>query len=433
MKILLVEPTVQTTWVSCLSIMPNLVESYEQWVGRPLPKIDYGRHSTSVSTLKAANEILVADPEILVFVDHLQHPLPLLRAIDFVYGRKAWPKLVFHVYGDFTLNTHAWRESEDLLAGQFVRFVTASPRQKEMISRFVKNDAELVSVCPFPVSSREYGFVDGLRSQERAARGYAADEFVMTYTGRLSLQKNIIKMIWEVARAAEGLDRPWRLQLAGAFDDLGSPFFSLRMAPGSYFEGVARLLESLPESVRSKIEFLGSLDKRQLRSLYHASDLFVSFSTHHDEDYGMSPIEALCCGCPALVSDWGGFQGFGLDGESVSFLPVSLTGSGPRLHVDQLPKLLLRFVSRREDEARRQTRSKFYLAGFGVGAASSILAALPSSMRSRFVGFKPTLRKHAKLISHFHADRGLFKTGRRVDPNYREFYEPYLAPERRRR
>ena len=133
-----------------------------------------------------------------------------------------------------------------------------------------------------------------------------------------------------------------------------------------------------------------------------------------------------------LISDWGGFHGFGVDPLSTSFVPVSLRGRGPHLHTELLSEQLERLSYEVETEDRRRERAEFYLENFGIAKVAAILAKVSGSMKTRFAGFSPALKRHAKLMTNYRTTQSLFRTGARVDPNYREFYETYIAPERRR-
>jgi D-inositol-3-phosphate glycosyltransferase len=41
---------------------------------------------------------------------------------------------------------------------------------------------------------------------------------------------------------------------------------------------------------------------------YQAADLFVSLSDTLQENFGLTPVEAMACGLPVIVSDWAGYQ-----------------------------------------------------------------------------------------------------------------------------
>lgn len=100
------------------------------------------------------------------------------------------------------------------------------------------------------------------------------------------------------------------------------------------------------------IHFLGKLNSAQLLEAYNGSDLFVSFSTYNDEDYGMSVAEALSCGLPCLLSNWGGFSSFANYSQSVELVPVVYGSARPQVNLELARKLLLKSV--------HQVQQKYY-------------------------------------------------------------------------
>lgn len=75
------------------------------------------------------------------------------------------------------------------------------------------------------------------------------------------------------------------------------------------------------------MHFIPHSDLRFLQQAYNGSDVFVSLSLYHDEDFGYSPLEALSCGTPVVCTNWGGYRDFkkSLDkSHSVELIDVSL-------------------------------------------------------------------------------------------------------------
>jgi len=92
------------------------------------------------------------------------------------------------------------------------------------------------------------------------------------------------------------------LLIAGEWDDILMPYSGKFGPLGSYF---AQFSGTSEKHLNDHIHFLGKLDSAQLLKANNGCDLFVSFSTYNDEDYGMSVAEALACGLPCLLSNWG--------------------------------------------------------------------------------------------------------------------------------
>lgn len=438
-RIALIEPLRQSEWASCRTIMPNLVKAYRGLHGEAIQIFHYGRGQSSAATMASAQALVKFQPTHVIFIDHERHPHDFLVALDIACRKAAtWAEadFIFHLFGDFTIYTPDWLKSEPYLLRRGVRFVCASARQKDFVQPFFKSAQHFTSYCPFPVDRDEFRFHEGLRARVRQQWAFGDDEFVLLYTGRLSAQKNILTLVRSTVFGLSQKQRKFRLVLAGEFDDLGSPFFGLNQKKNEYFNGFSRLLDSLPLELREKVTTTGQLDKQKLLSLYHASDLFVSLSTHHDEDYGMSPIEALCSGLPAVMSDWGGFASFSIDRDSVELVPVQLTNIGPTLDIPtyqkQLKKAYDHWCSSQRDsetcEMERRTRSEIYLNSFGVEAAQLQISAFFSARATQFLGFGPALKRHAKLAHALSQKKPMFKVGNKLDPNYEYFYRRYCSP-----
>ena len=91
-------------------------------------------------------------------------------------------------------------------------------------------------------------------------------------------------------------------------DDLAIPYLGKEALPGTFY---FHWEESIREyGLDDKVSYLGNLSKEELFELYNGSDCYISLSSHNDEDYGMSPAEALSTGLPCILSQWGGFISF---------------------------------------------------------------------------------------------------------------------------
>ena len=70
----------------------------------------------------------------------------------------------------------------------------------------------------------------------------------------------------------------------------------------------------------------------QNEALYHqawkSADVFVSLSDNIQETFGLTPLEAMAAGIPALVSDWDGYKDTVRDGIDGYRIPVTLPPAG---------------------------------------------------------------------------------------------------------
>ena len=190
--------TKQSAWVSCRSIVPNLRAAYQQSLGKKARLYDFGPHMV-LQISRLALQIFKERPSHLIFIDHQPHPEELLRWLREVYGSEPLPKLLFHIFGDFTYFAPKWMSADPVLRAFDVHFICASQRQARLLSRFLAGESNLVSICPFPVDTDVFRFDEGLRASWREQHGIKKQEKVICYTGRLSLQKNVTRLIREFA------------------------------------------------------------------------------------------------------------------------------------------------------------------------------------------------------------------------------------------
>jgi hypothetical protein len=73
-----------------------------------------------------------------------------------------------------------------------------------------------------------------------------------------------------------------------------------------------------------KVEFVMNDDPRFPDGLWAAADIFTSLSDNVQESFGLTPIEAMACGLPSVVTDWDGYRE-GIRNGSEGFLVPIMT------------------------------------------------------------------------------------------------------------
>jgi glycosyltransferase involved in cell wall biosynthesis len=278
--------------------------------------------------------------------------------------------------------------------------------------------------------------------ERRAARrdlGFTPDEIVVVYAGRLNLQKNVHALIRLVAAARREVPA-LTLALAGAEDTTELRAF------GVSNEGYRGTLESLTESlgISPAVRFFGALADPELARLLAASDVFASLSLHHDENFGYAPVEAMACGLPALVSDWGGYRDSVRHEVTGWRIPTLMTLDGVRAlwrrGVPALVRLALDPLlrSRIGDAARAEAVSTSSLDAFARSLGAVVAEASgrpPEGVASGAHAFRVhplAARQWARnALRHLAAER----SGRPLDhtlapedyPSYRFFLGPYAT------
>jgi glycosyltransferase involved in cell wall biosynthesis len=375
--------------MSCRRITGNLIDAYKEALGAQMDVLDYPWDISPAQIWDLAGEIHARRPAGLIFVDHLPHPALLAQGLATRFPGR-FPRTVAHVYGDFTLYSDSWRRFGDLLTGSELTLVCASNRQIALVSNFLKPSEPSIKRCPFPVRGQDFAFSPELRRERRQAIGAAPGELVILYTGRISMQKNVLRLLREVARFAAARSRV-HLVVAGDFDDLGAAPFGSRPEPGEYFQAWRALCES-PEIPRSlQIHAPGFQGTPELRAWYSAADVFASLSLHHDEDYGMSPAEAAVSGLPLLLTDWGGYADFSGHAHSCELVTVRLLPEGLQIDGQAIQEVLARVSAQVPTDAKRTEAGRQASERISVSAASRTLAAITRTPAFPFRGFQARL------------------------------------------
>jgi glycosyltransferase involved in cell wall biosynthesis len=151
-------------------------------------------------------------------------------------------------------------------------------------------------------------------------------ERVFAYVGRISDQKNIDSLIRSYALLIEKIKDAPLLIIYGKEDHLGSP--NMGIASTDCLSNLKSQILNL--GLEKNIFFKGFLSRETIYSELGSNHIFVSASTHSDENFGMALLRSLAIGANAVVTHWGGHQVFAkhLEGKVWS-VPVIFSNSRP--------------------------------------------------------------------------------------------------------
>jgi glycosyltransferase involved in cell wall biosynthesis len=409
----------KSNWPSCRTICANLTKAYKKAFTAKAKFFSIGRQSTPGELKRMAQRIYRARPDRLVFIDdHFPHPGQMILALHEIFAAQL-PPIYVHVYGDFCMGSSQWLALNKILLKTKIRFVAASRRHQDFVAAQIRGGENSTAQCPFPVETANYFLDRNLRAVERKRLGLQRDDLLVIYTGRLTYQKNVLRTISEVSRQIGAQPRRIFLYLAGHFDDHAGPL-DLKPVTGLFYQQYLSCLAKVPPKDRDRIQFLGSLGGERLHALYNAADLYMSLSTFHDEDFGMSPAEALVSGCPALLTDWGGYSSFNLDSR-VNYVPVHIDKKGVYLNSAEIQDSLQRSLFQGGDE--RERRSRVFQDFLSIDSVARQLNLLHRQPHHGFRGFSPEMR----LLARRAADpSGFFPEGMGRHSPYYRIYRSYM-------
>lgn len=423
-KVAIVYSRTESSWISCQTIVPNLLRSYREVSDIELLEINYSPRITKAELELLVFKIIEVKPDHLVFIDHKPHPIailvPLLKVLPDMQS-----KFIFHLYGDFSLYFKEWKETFDLLKGKDAIFVSASERQKNFVAGFLE-DPSLSKLCPFPIESATFGYTPELRTSTRKQWGVTDDEFVFVYVGRLSRQKRIRLLLKSFSEAAQrNPGRKSRLILYGLCDNVGEPFFMKWEIDNEYFRKIDRTLTSLPPNIQERITFMGHLPNEQLAGVYSGADSLISLSVHNDEDFGMCVAEAQFCGLQSILTDWAGYAGFGHSElpEAIKYVPVTIGLRNKSVNKESVIVHISETTTQQDHQFRKRL-SDLARDRYSIKRISGIVQGFINSEKTEFKGSNKNLEDAIATIKQIVPE---FATPlKTISPLYKRLYSAYV-------
>lgn len=415
----------ESNWVSCQKIVFNLHKSYQDCTGTQLENFNYPHEGNKLEeSMQLAEHIFAYAPDVITIMDHKPHPYHLLQALKNIYEKRPKPKIIIHLFGDFTINYNLWERCAPILSGFKVEFLVASLRQKILVDRmFIKNKS---IVCPFPVDPNEFHPDDELRKQQRLEWKVKENDMVFLFTGRLSRQKRIKTLITQFAEEFKDEPRA-HLYLYGNSDNIGDPFLGIFDLEGEYFRSFFSVYRSFSSELQSRIHFMGAVSNAELKKVYLGADVLLNLSVHNDEDFGMSVAEAQFSGLPSILTDWGGLAGFEHSDipEATAYIPVKI-GERSKLISKSAIRSNLRHYFNHPLKHLRKEISNASNEKFGLKPVSQIIQKSLSSESPNFDGYSELFYRASRMQRVAQHDKMYVTRFYKINQLFREIYSAYV-------
>lgn len=265
--------------------------------------------------------------------------------------------LVFHLYGHATIAM--WPEARfgalELLNKGDV-FIGTCPGDLKCM-QLTLPDAKTLDI-PYPYE--EMGIEKQLKRQPPC----------FVYIGRISDQKNIHTLIEAYSKLP---DHSLPLVIYGKEDFLGSP--NMGIESSNYLFDLQQLCENL--QMRDKIHFKGFKTREEIYQETGPEHIFVSASTHSDENFGMAAMRSLALGGKAVLSSWGGHVHFKSQFPGKVFLStVTMENDFPVVNAQEFSQRMLEASAAITTEAVVEQRGAYFSPATVTASFKKILAEI---------------------------------------------------------
>ncbi|HEX8283188.1 MAG TPA: glycosyltransferase family 4 protein [Pyrinomonadaceae bacterium] len=194
----------------------------------------------------------------------------------------------------------------------------------EIVRRFTSNAQ--VRLLPFVFDeSTFYPLDEAARQQAKSELGFAPEDKVLLYAGRITAEKNLHTVL-KIFAALQEMVPDLHLVVVG--QEAETPFMEFGVFPVSMKGTFYKLTGKLGLDQR-RLHFFGGKGAAELRALYNVADVLINLTLHHDENFGLGQVEAMACGTPVVGTNWGGLKDTIVHGETgykVSTVATSALG-----------------------------------------------------------------------------------------------------------
>lgn len=160
---------------------------------------------------------------------------------------------------------------------------------------------------PLPVDIET--FAPRPKEQVRRALGLPLDATVLLLLGRLSVLKADLLPLLTAVSAVIARRKQEKVLLVIAGTD-----------ERRYTDLLKEYAREL--GIGSQVIVMLDISDKEKQMLYPAADVFLSPADSMTESFGLTPLEAMSCGLPQIVSDWSGYRDIVTHGETGFLVPT---------------------------------------------------------------------------------------------------------------
>jgi glycosyltransferase involved in cell wall biosynthesis len=171
-------------------------------------------------------------------------------------------------------------------------------------------------VIPLGVDCDAFARYASLRADARHTLRLGPDDVAFLFVGRLSYHAKAhpLPMYLGLQAAAQRTHKRLVLVLCG--------YFFNDAIKEQFLEGAKRFCPSV------RVIQAEGRNAEMRAGAWAAADVFTSLSDNIQESFGLTPVEAMAAGLPAVVSDWDGYRDTVLEGETGFCVPTAMPEAG---------------------------------------------------------------------------------------------------------
>jgi glycosyltransferase involved in cell wall biosynthesis len=317
-EIIILTTKLNNAWTSMEEIIPGLEESWRHCLENE--KFSYKIINVDQQKPVACLKLFLSAQKIIITAFNAQMAY-FMKVIRSSYSIDA--PFIFHLHGLASIG--CWPLERfgvmNLLREDDLFIGTCSADKKCIDLTFENAHTEIV---PFPLINFQKNDL------EETQKGFV-------YVGRISPQKNLHLLIRAYANLDKDLQDDFPLIIYGKEDHLGFPNLGIEVF--DYYETLQKLIVEF--DLVSRVIFKGFVAREIIQREVGKHHIFISLSTHSDENFGMAALRALTSGCRTILTSWGGHKEFfKIFPDLLSLVPVSITNNGPQFSLTFVTNLM---------------------------------------------------------------------------------------------
>jgi len=169
------------------------------------------------------------------------------------------------------------------------KIITDSEFSKAEIIRYTGIDAGKLRVVPCGIDKKTFKLIEGKDRLQEIKRSYNLPDKFILFVGNLKPHKNLTTLLkaFDIMTYESGVD--CGLVLVGKKE--------------GFISGDSEITAMIEKSrnLSERVTLTGYIEDKDLPVIYNLASVFVLPSLY--EGFGLPPLEAMACGCPAVVSD----------------------------------------------------------------------------------------------------------------------------------